>query len=124
MKRIKLILGIAAMFALIVSPLSAQEYGLRFTRGFKHITTKTTTNVTTATVVLHTLSVNVSGAGTTWSLTVQTQDGTPTILYTVASVAVGTTVVFALPVGITVKGLDIVTGGTTAGTMDVEYAYH
>jgi hypothetical protein len=123
MKRfIQLLVGVVALTAITLSPVSAQEYGLRWTRGQKHITTKTTTNVTTATVVLHSILINVSGAGTSWTLTVQTQDTTPAILYT-ATVATGTTVI-ALPVGLAVKGLDLVTAGGTAGTMDVFYAYH
>lgn len=122
MKRLKLVIGALALIAFTVAPISAQEYGVNWTRGTKHITTKTTTNVTTSTCTLHTLLVNVSGAGTSWTLSIQDKASTPQIIYA-ATVTTGTTVI-ALPVGIKcTSGIDIVTGGTTAGTMDVFYAY-
>ncbi len=123
MKILKLLIGAFALVAFTVGPVSAQEYGLKWTRGTSHITTKTTTHVATATATLHTLLINVSNAGTSWTITVQDLATTPQIIYT-GTVAVGTTVI-ALPVGIKMdSGIDIVTGGTTAGVMDVKYAYH
>jgi hypothetical protein len=122
MKKIQTLVGVIALAAFSVLPMSAQEYGVNYTRGTKHITTKTTTNVTTSSCVLYTLVINVSGAGTSWTISVQDKATTPQIVYA-ATVATGTTVI-ALPIGIKMdSGIDIVTAGTTAGTMDVKYAF-
>jgi hypothetical protein len=123
MKRIKILIGVFALIALVTSPLSAQEYGLKWTRSANHITTKTTTTPVSATVVLHTIVVNVSGAGTSWTLSIQNKETTAKVVYA-ATVTTGTTVI-ALPVGIVMtSGIDIVTAGSTAGTMDVFLTYH
>ena len=117
-KPIQLLLGVVVAFALSLAPISAQEYGVKWTRVASHITTKTTTHIATASAVLHTLIITVSTAGTSWTVTVQNLDTTPKILYS-ATVAAGTTVI-ELPVGITMAGgIDVVTAGTTAGIMDV-----
>jgi len=124
MKKLLQLSVCALALLFLASPAFSQEYGIHWTKGVAHITTKTTTHIVTSTVGLNTLIINVSNAGTTW--TVSVQDVTPTtprILYA-GTVATGT-VVIELPVGIQMlNGIDIVTAGSTAGVMDVWYAYH
>ena len=120
MKKFIAMLTLCAFCAL---PAFGQEYGVLYTRNIKHITTKTTTHVATAKAVLYTVIINVSGAGTSWTLTIQDVDPVvPHILYS-ATVVTGTTVI-ELPVGVNMNGgIDVVTAGTTAGTADVFFAY-
>lgn len=88
-----------------------------------HITTNATTNVTSATAYVSTMQVSVSGAGTSWALTIRTKEATPKILYT-ASAAVGS----VTPINVTVpivatSGIEILTAGTTPGVVDVWITY-
>ena len=88
-----------------------------------HITTNTTTTPTAATAYISTIAICVTNAGTTWTLNIQDKGGTPKIIYTSAAVAIGNTYIqFPAPVLFT-SGIDIVTGGTTAGVMDVFITY-
>ncbi|HEX3108112.1 MAG TPA: hypothetical protein VHU41_03380 [Thermoanaerobaculia bacterium] len=88
-----------------------------------HITTKTTTTPTASTAYISSITICVSGAGTSWSISVQNKEATPKIYYTVSSVALGTTTFnFTEPI-LATSGIDIVTAGTTAGTMDVFITY-
>lgn len=116
----KKLLICAAMLTALLSA-SAQEYGVNWNRGTKHITTKTTTNIIASTCTLQTLLLCTSNAGTSWTISVQDKATTPQIIYA-GTLATGT-VVIELPVGIKMDGgIDIVTGGSTAGVLDVKYA--
>src|SRR6266851_2200817 len=81
-----------------------------------HITTKTTTTLTSATALISSIAICVTNAGTTQTLVIQDKTpSTPKILYTAgAAIAVGNTyIIFPAPVLMT-GGIDIVTAGTTA----------
>lgn len=90
----------------------------------KHITTKTTTNVAAATCYVQSIAICVTGAGTSQTLTIVDKGSTAKTLYTAGTaIAVGNTYIdFSQPVLMT-GGIDIVTGGTTAGTQDVFVTY-
>ncbi len=125
MKRFTLLI---ALLACSVALVSAQEYGVTYTRYVGHITTATTTHVTTnALSTLYTLVFNVTGSPTSEVVTVQTAETTPKILYKSAALAAATTVpvVVALPVGIKCStGIDIVTSGTVnTGVVDAWAAF-
>lgn len=124
MKKALQLLGcVIVISAFCVVSVPAQELGIpTWTRYAAHITTKTTTTPVAVTAVLHTVVINCSGAGTAWTITIQSKEDTPKILY-VATLTVGTTTI-SLPVGIKMtSGIDIVTGGTTAGVADVWMTY-
>lgn len=89
-----------------------------------HITTKTTTTPVSTDCYVWAISICVTGAGTTQTLVIQDKAGTPQALYTAGSaIAVGNTYInFMRPILMT-GGIDIVTGGTTAGTQDVKITY-
>jgi ribosomal protein S11 len=87
-----------------------------------HITTKTTTTVTSTTCYVATIAICVTGAGTAQTLVIQDKTPTtPKILYS-GTIAVGNTYIPLAPTLMT-GGIDIVTGGTTAGTQDVFITY-
>jgi hypothetical protein len=87
-----------------------------------HITTSATTTVVASTAYVYTVTVSVTGAGTGWTITIRSKEGTPKILYS-ATAAVGTTTPISaeVPIGLT-SGIDIVTAGT-AGVADVWITY-
>ncbi len=123
----KKLIGIIALIA-SVAMCSAQEYGVNYTRYVGHITTATTTHVTTnANSVLYTLVFNVTGSPTSETVTVQTAETTPKVIYKSAALSAAFTapVVVALPVGIKcATGIDIVTGGTVnTGVVDAWISY-
>lgn len=90
-----------------------------------HITTKTTTTITSSTAYVASIAICVTGAGTTQTLTIQNKEGTAKVLYTAgtAITAGNTYISFPRPVVMT-GGIDIVTGGTTAGTQDIFITYY
>ncbi len=119
----KKLLAILVLFAASATLVSAQEYGVTYTRYVGHITTATTTHVTTnALSTLYTVVFNVTGSPTSETVTVQTAETTPKVIYKSAALSTATTtpVVIALPVGIKAStGIDIVTGGTVnTGVVD------
>jgi hypothetical protein len=84
------------------------------------ITTKTTTPVVSGTCYISSLMYNCTNAGSAWSMTIQ--DHTGAVLYTLGTLVLSTVpvVVFDLASPIPfMGGLDIVTGGTTAGSVNV-----
>lgn len=85
-----------------------------------HITTKTTTTPASATCYVSSIAICVTAAGTTQTLVIQDKGTTPKTLYTAGTaIAVGNTyITFQQPVLMT-GGIDIISGGTTAGTQDV-----
>ncbi len=92
-----------------------------------HITTKTTTTPTSSTAYLSTAVISCSAAGTAWTLVVKDKSGTPLILIPSFTLTVPTTglpiiLQFEEPILMT-GGIDIVTAGTTAGTLDVFMTY-
>ncbi len=87
-----------------------------------HITTSATTTVVASTAYVYTVTVAVTNAGTGWTITIRSKEGTPKILYT-ATAALGTTTPISaeVPIGL-VSGIDIVTAGT-AGVADIWITY-
>ena len=87
------------------------------------ITTNATTTVSTSTSYVYTIVINVSAAGSSWTIKIQSKEGTPTIFYT-ATAALGTftPIMVDHPV-ISTSGIDIVTSGTTPGTADIKITY-
>lgn len=92
-----------------------------------HITAKTTTTPTSATAYVSAIVIACSGAGTAWTMIIRDKQGTPAILvpsFTLTVPSTGSPIIlqFAEPIIMT-SGIDIVTGGTTAGTVDVFITY-
>jgi hypothetical protein len=87
-----------------------------------HITTSATTAVVSSTAYVYTVTVAVSNAGTGWTITIRSKEGTPKILYS-ATAAIGTTTPISaeVPIGLT-SGIEIVTAGT-AGVADIWITY-
>jgi hypothetical protein len=87
-----------------------------------HITTSATTPVIGSTAYVYTVTVAVSNAGTGWTITIRSKEGTPKVLYS-ATAAVGTTTPISaeVPIGL-ISGIDIVTAGT-AGVADIWITY-
>lgn len=90
------------------------------------ITSKTTTTPTAATAYVSAITFACSAAGTAWTFVIQNKEGTPKILVPSITLTVpvaGPVIMqFAEPILMT-SGIDIVTGGTTAGTVDVFMTY-
>lgn len=90
------------------------------------ITGKVTTNVTAATAYVQSIVIACSAAGSSWTLTIQNKEATAKILVPAMTLTVPTTgpiaIQFQEPILMT-SGIDIVTAGTTAGTVDVYVTY-
>ena len=85
-----------------------------------HVTTNTTNTPFSNDVLLLSLIVCATGAGTAWTITVKYKEATPKTIYS-ATIAVGTTNIALTDIGgaYMAGGVDIVTAGTTPGTLDV-----
>jgi hypothetical protein len=92
-----------------------------------HITTNTTTTPTSSTGYVSAIAISSEVAGTTSTLTIQDKQGTPLKLINGFSTTTLTTtptiVSFATPVKMT-SGIDIVTAGAVAATVDVWINYY
>lgn len=91
-----------------------------------HITAKETNTVVASNTRLYNIVYNVSAAGTAWTLTIQDKQATPAILAATGTLSASTVPVsLSLPApGVFMSGgIDIVTGGTTAGTLDLWICY-
>ncbi len=119
------ILAILLPFLAITLSADDQLTGRRTNIAYAaHITTKTTTTPTSSTCYVSSVAICVTAAGTTQTLTIQDKGGTAKVLYTAGTaIAVGNTYInFKEPVIMT-GGIDIISGGTTAGTQDVWVTY-
>lgn len=92
-----------------------------------HLTTNTTTTPTAATAYISSITVSSEVGGTTSTVTIQDKQGTPLKLVnglaTTAVTTAPTTVNFQTPVVMT-SGIDIVTAGAVAATIDVWINYY
>jgi hypothetical protein len=90
-----------------------------------HITTNTTTNVTASSAYISSLVITCTAAGTTEIVKVQNKEGTPKVLYQSGTLAVGTltTPSISTPPLLMTSGIDIVTSGSGAATVDVFITY-
>lgn len=123
---IKSLVVASAALALATAPISAQEFGVQNTAKANHFTTKTTWTPTTSTVRLYSIVVNTSAAGTAWTLTVTNKESTAKTVVSALTLATSQNplVINFGPAGILMtSGIDVVTGGTTAGTADVWVTY-
>lgn len=92
-----------------------------------HLTTNTTTTPTAATAYISSISISSEVAGTTSTVTVQDKQGTPLKLVngfsTTTLTTTPTVVNFQTPVKM-VSGIDIVTAGAVAATIDIWVNYY
>ena len=90
------------------------------------ITSKTTTTPTASTAYISSITISQSVAGTAETITIQDKQGTPIVLVSALGLTALTAPVtynFQTPVKM-VSGIDIITGGTTAGTTNVFLNYY
>lgn len=117
MKTLKLLALISLACATFV--LGASD---GFTRTGQHQTNNTTWTPVTGTCHATALFMNVSNAGTSWVITVQTKESTPRILYK-ATATVGNFTILNLINGIELtNGMDVTFAGT-AGVADFFFVY-
>jgi hypothetical protein len=87
-----------------------------------HITTNTTNTPTASTAYISSIAISAEVGGTTSSITIQDKQGTPLKLVnglsTTAVTTAPTIISFQTPVLMT-SGIDIITSGAVAGTVDV-----
>ncbi len=90
-----------------------------------HLTTNTTTTPTSSTAYISTIAISVEVVGTTSTVTIQDKQGTPLKLVPgIITTATGLTVYnFQTPVKMT-SGIDIITAGAVAATIDVWIDYY
>lgn len=92
-----------------------------------HLTTNTTTTPTAATAYISVVAITNEVGGTTSTVTIQDKQGTPLKLVsglaTTALTTAPTTFTFNTPV-IMVGGIDIITAGAVAATIDVWVNYY
>jgi hypothetical protein len=92
-----------------------------------HLTTNTTTTPTAATAYISSIAISNEVAGTTSSITIQDKQGTPLKLVngiaTTALTTAPTIISFNTPVKM-VSGIDIITAGAVAATVDVWINYY
>lgn len=92
-----------------------------------HLTTNTTTTPTSATAYISSIAISSEVAGTTSTVTIQDKQGTPLKLVngfsTTTLTTTPTVVNFQTPAKM-VSGIDIVTGGAAAATVDVWINYY
>lgn len=92
------------------------------------ITDKSTTTIASQSRVLRRIIVVCSNAGTSWTLRIQDKAGSPAIALPSLTLAVPSdgkplVVEFEQPGILMEGGIEIVTGGTTAGVVDVWIVY-
>ena len=90
----------------------------------KHITSKTTTNIANESVVVSQIVFLCTDIGTAWTLTIRDKATTPRTWFgpfTLALPSDGkpTIMNFTFPMYME-SGVDVVTGGTTAGVLDIQ----
>lgn len=92
-----------------------------------HLTTNATTTPTASTAYISSLTISAEVGGTTSTVTIQDKQGTPLKLVnglaTTALTTTPTTVNFQTPVKM-VSGIDIITAGAVAATVDVWINYY
>lgn len=92
-----------------------------------HLTTNTTTTPTAATAYISSVAITNEVGGTTSTVTIQDKQGTPLKLVsglaTTALTTAPTTFTFNTPV-VMVGGIDIITAGAVAATIDVWVNYY
>ncbi len=89
-----------------------------------HITSNTTTTITSSTAYVSSLVITCTGVGTTETIVIRNKEGTPKVLYQSPTLTLGT--VTPLPLAepiIATSGIDIITAGVSAATVDVFITY-
>ncbi len=88
-----------------------------------HITTNTTTTPTSSTAYISAIVVTCTAAGTTETIVIKNKEGTAKTIYQSPTLTAGTvTFSFSEPI-IATSGIDIVTAGSAAATVDVFVTY-
>ncbi len=88
-----------------------------------HITTNTTTTPTSSTAYISAIVVTCTAAGTTETIVIKNKEGTAKTIYQSPTLTAGT-VTFSFPEPIvSTSGIDIVTAGSAAATVDVFCTY-
>lgn len=101
--------------------------GTKLNTTANHLTTNATTTLTASTAYISSIAISNEVGGTTSSLTVQDKSGTPLKLVnglaTTALTTAPTIITFNTPVLMT-SGIDIITAGAVAATVDVWINYY
>ncbi len=88
-----------------------------------HITTNTTTTPTSSTAYISTIVVTCTGVGTTETIVIKNKEGTAKTIYQSPTLTAGTvTLSFSEPI-LATSGIDIITAGVAAATVDVFVTY-
>ncbi len=88
-----------------------------------HITTNTTTTPTSSTAYISAILVTCTAAGTTETIVIRNKEGTPKVIYQSPTLTVGTVPIPLPEPIIATSGIDIVTAGSAAATVDVFVTY-
>lgn len=106
-------------------PVSEGPVGTVLTTYALHSTTNATTTPTSTTSYISVVAISVEVVGTTSTVTIQDKSGTPLKLVPgIVTTATGVTVYnFQTPLKMT-SGIDIVTAGAVAATIDVWINYY
>lgn len=119
--------NVTASNELVVSDSGLRPAGTSLITYSVHLTTNTTTTPTASTAYISSISISSEVAGTTSTVTIQDKSGTPLKLIngfsTTALTTTPTVVNFQTPVKM-VSGIDIVTAGAVAATVDVWINYY
>lgn len=112
---------LASPFQVLNQPIS----GTALVTYAARITTNATTTPTSSTAYISTISITTETAGTTSTIIIRDKSGTPLVLVpsAVTTVAAITTYNFQSPIKMT-SGIDIVTAGAVAATVDVWISYY
>lgn len=119
--------NVTASNELVVSDSGLRPAGTSLIPYSVHLTTNTTTTPTASTAYISSIAISSEVAGTTSTVTIQDKSGTPLKLIngfsTTALTTTPTVVNFQTPVKM-VSGIDIVTAGAVAATIDVWINYY
>src|ERR1041385_4025999 len=91
-----------------------------------HSTTKTTTTVTGSNAYLTGIAYLVTGSPSSETITTQDKSGTPRLLVNSSAISAAQNQPTVIPLGppiLMTGGIDVITGGTTAGTLDIWITY-
>jgi|SRR5215831_12084280 len=110
------------LLILLLSAGLASGAGDGFTRLNQHQTNNTTWTPVSSTCWVPTLIFNVSGAGTSWIITIKNKESTPKVLWS-GTATLGTVTVLAMDFGLEMTGGIDVTFSGTAGTADFYLVY-
>lgn len=119
--------NVTASNELVVSDSGLRPAGASLNTYSVHLTTNTTTTPTSSTAYISSVTLSSEVAGTTSTVTIQDKQGTPLKLIngfsTTTLTTTPTVVNFQTPVKMT-SGIDIITAGAVAATVDIWVNYY